>query len=56
MLLFLTCFWVVYEGVLRLMEGVSPITPSLWGVAVMAVSMGIDINRVRILRKVAPPV
>lgn len=53
LLLFLTCFWVVYEGVQRLLDGVSPVTPSLWGVAVMAVSMGIDINRVRILRKVA---
>ena len=53
LLLFLTCFWVVYEGVQRLLGGVSPITPSLWGVAVMAVSMGIDINRVRVLRKVA---
>ncbi|WP_297848037.1 cation diffusion facilitator family transporter [uncultured Desulfovibrio sp.] len=53
LLLFLTCFWVVYEGAQRLLDGVSPVAPSLWGVAVMAVSMGIDINRVRILRKVA---
>ena len=53
LLLFLTCFWVVYEGVQRLMAGESPVTPSLWGVGVMALSIIIDVNRVRILRRVA---
>ena len=53
LLLFLTCVWVVHEGVTRLLAGASPVTPSLWGVGVMAVSMAVDINRVRILRRVA---
>ena len=53
LLLFLTCFWVVYEGAHRLMAGESPVTPSLWGVGVMALSIIIDVNRVRILRRVA---
>lgn len=53
LLLFLVCFWVVYEGVHRLMVGASPVSPSLWGVGVMAISVAIDMNRVRILRKVA---
>ncbi|MDD4702104.1 MAG: cation diffusion facilitator family transporter [Desulfovibrio sp.] len=53
LLLFLTCFWVVYEGVQRLMAGDTPVTPSLWGVGVMALSIIIDVNRVRILRRVA---
>lgn len=53
LLLFLTCIWVAYEGIQRLTEGVSPVTPSLWGVGVMAFSVAIDINRVRILRRVA---
>lgn len=53
LLLFLTCAWVVHEGVSRLLAGASPVTPSLWGVGVMAVSMAVDVNRVRILRRVA---
>ena len=52
-LLFATCVWVVYEGVQRLASGSSPVVPSLWGVGVMAISMAIDINRVRVLRRVA---
>ena len=52
-LLFATCAWVVYEGVQRLSSGSSPVVPSLWGVGVMALSMAVDINRVRVLRRVA---
>lgn len=52
-LLFATCAWVVYEGVQRLASGSSPVVPSLWGVGVMAISMAVDINRVRVLRRVA---
>lgn len=52
-LLFATCAWVVYEGVQRLASGSSPVVPSLWGVGVMAISMTVDINRVRVLRRVA---
>ena len=53
LLLFLTCGWVVWEGAHRLMEGASPMRPSLWGVGVMLFSMIVDINRVRVLRRVA---
>ena len=53
MLLFLVCAYVGYEGVHRLLEGGSPVVPSLWGVGVMVLSMVIDIGRVRNLRKVA---
>ena len=53
LLLFGTCAWVVYEGVHRLTSGGSPVVPSLWGVGVMAFSMAVDINRVRVLRRVA---
>ena len=53
LLLFATCFWVVYEGAHRLIEGGSPVAPSVWGMLVMAFSVALDINRVRILRKVA---
>lgn len=53
LLLFIICVWVIYEGVQRLMDGNSPITPSLWGVGVMAISIIVDVNRVRVLRRVA---
>jgi len=53
LLLFGTCVWVVYEGVNRLMFGANPVLPSLWGVGVMGISMAVDINRVRVLRRVA---
>ena len=53
LLLFGTCAWVVYEGVHRLASGGSPVVPSLWGVGVMAFSIAVDINRVRVLRRVA---
>ncbi|CAK7041613.1 MAG: Ferrous-iron efflux pump FieF [Desulfovibrio sp.] len=53
LLLLLTCFWVVHEGVDRLLAGASPVTPSLWGVGVMTLSIIIDVNRVRVLRRVA---
>ena len=52
-LLFIVCAYVGYEGVHRIMDGSSPVVPSLWGVGVMLLSMAIDINRVRHLRKVA---
>ena len=52
-LLLLTCGWVTWEGVERLAEGASPIQPSVWGVGVMLLSILVDANRVRILRRVA---
>ncbi|MDO5536748.1 MAG: cation diffusion facilitator family transporter [Desulfovibrionaceae bacterium] len=52
-LLFVVCGYVGWEGAHRLMEGASPVLPSLWGVGCMLVSMAIDINRVRTLRRVA---
>lgn len=53
LLLFVICVWVVYEGVDRLLHGGEPVVPSLWGAAVMGISMVVDINRVRMLRRVA---
>ncbi|MBR5050398.1 MAG: cation transporter, partial [Desulfovibrio sp.] len=52
-LLFAVCIYVGWEGMHRLMEGGEPVLPSLWGVGVMAVSMLVDVNRVRALRKAA---
>lgn len=53
LLLFIICLYVGYEGVHRLVEGGSPVIPSLWGVGVMLLSLAVDISRVRNLRKVA---
>lgn len=53
LLLFVISFWVVYEGIQRLLGGGEPVVPSLWGAAIMAISMIVDVNRVRMLRKVA---
>lgn len=52
-LLFVVCIYVGWEGTNRLINHESPVLPSLWGVAVMAVSMAVDINRVRVLKKAA---
>ena len=52
-LLFVTCVWIMSEAVERLFFDAKPVLPSLWGVAVMAVSIVIDINRARMLRRVA---
>ncbi|MBQ9405128.1 MAG: cation diffusion facilitator family transporter [Desulfovibrio sp.] len=53
LLLFLTCGWITWEAVHRLLSGASPTQPSLWGVGVMLLSMSVDINRVRVLRRAA---
>ena len=52
-LLFVICVWVVYEGAGRLLSGDTPVAPSIWGIIVMGISIVIDVNRVRVLKKVA---
>lgn len=53
LLLLFTSAWIVVEAYHRLVSGGAPVLPSLWGVAVMSLSIGIDVNRARMLRKVA---
>jgi len=48
-LLFLTCAWIVYEAVQRMFFHYREIDPSLWAFLVMAISIGVDINRSRML-------
>ena len=50
-LLFVICIWVVYEGAGRLLSGDTPVAPSIWGIIVMGISIVIDVNRVRVLKK-----
>ena len=48
-LLFVTCAWIVYEAARRIFFKTIEIDPSLWAFLVMAVSIGIDRSRSRML-------
>ncbi len=52
-LLFLTCAWIVYEAIRRLFFEEIEIDPSLWAFLVMAVSIGVDTGRSRMLFRTA---
>jgi len=52
-LLLLTCGWILGEAVQRLIYKESMVTPSLWGIAVMAFSIIVDVSRSRMLYRVA---
>ena len=52
-LLVITCAWIVYEAVNRLLTNESNVTVTVWSYAVVIVSMIIDISRSRMLFKVA---
>jgi cation diffusion facilitator family transporter len=52
-LLFLTCAWIIYEAVERVFFKPAEINPSLWAFLVMAISIGVDISRSRMLFRAA---
>lgn len=52
-LLLVTCTWIVREAVDRLFFSSVEVSPSLWGVGVIAISLIVDINRSRMLHRVA---
>jgi cation diffusion facilitator family transporter len=52
-LLFLTCAWVIYEGIHRLFWAQSHVDPSLWAFLIMAASIVIDFSRSRALARIA---
>jgi len=52
-LLFVTCAWIIYEAVQRLFFKGVDVDPSMWGFLVMAVAIGIDVSRSRMLYRVA---
>ena len=52
-LLFVTCAWIIYEAVRRLAFKTVEIDPSLWAFLIMAVSIGIDVSRSRMLARAA---
>jgi cation diffusion facilitator family transporter len=53
MLLLLTCAWIIYEAIGRLFFKQVHIDANVWAFGVMAMSIFIDVNRSRILRRVA---
>jgi cation diffusion facilitator family transporter len=52
-LLLITCTWIVYEAVNRLVSGKTEIEISIWSYIVVITSIIIDINRSRMLSKAA---
>ncbi len=52
-LLFVTCAWIIYEAVRRLLVQTREIDASLWAFLVMAISIAVDITRSRMLYRAA---
>lgn len=52
-LLLLTCVWIIYEAVERLLVKPVHVFPSAWGFVVMGISIAIDVSRSRALARVA---
>jgi len=52
-LLLLTCVWIVYEAVRRLLFEEIDVDPSLWAFLIMGLSIAIDFSRSRALGRVA---
>ena len=53
LLLLVTCVWIIYEAVNRITTGKTHIEVSIWSYIVVITSIIIDINRSRMLSKVA---
>ncbi len=53
MLLLLTCVWIVYEAVRRLLAGVSHVDPSPWAFLTLIVAIIVDYSRSRALFRAA---
>lgn len=53
LLLFITCFWIIYEAVHRLATGKTEIEVTIWSYLVVIVSIIIDFSRSRALSRVA---
>jgi cation diffusion facilitator family transporter len=52
-LLFVTCIWILYEAGHRLLKGGVQVEVTWWSVAVIVISIAIDISRSRALLRVA---
>lgn len=52
-LLFITCAWIVYEAIHRLVTGDTKIDVNVWSYVIVVSAIVIDVNRSRMLYKVA---
>ena len=52
-LLFITCGWIIWEAINRLVTGSSHVEANVWGFAVMAITIVIDLGRSRALKRTA---
>lgn len=52
-LLLATCVWIVYEAIQRLFFESATVQPNWWAFVVIAISLGVDISRSAMLRRVA---
>lgn len=53
LLLVITCGWIIYEAVSRLLYGGAHVESSIWGYIVIGVAILVDISRSRALKRVA---
>ena len=53
LLLFLTCAWIVYESIDRLVNGKAGVEVTWWSYGVMVLSIVVDVSRSRMLYKAA---
>ncbi len=53
MLLFVTCAWIIYESIHRLLSSAVEIEPTFWAFGVVLLSIFFDVNRSRMLYRVA---
>ncbi|TKJ30134.1 MAG: cation-efflux pump [Chloroflexi bacterium B3_Chlor] len=53
LLLLLTCVWIIYEAINRLFFKEVHVDVNLWAFGVVALSIIVDVNRSRVLRRVA---
>jgi cation diffusion facilitator family transporter len=53
LLLLVTCVWVIYEAIDRLVTGEVHVESSIWAFAVMAISIAVDWSRSRALKRAA---
>jgi cation diffusion facilitator family transporter len=52
-LLLITCVWIIYEAIQRLLFRTVEIEATIWAFAVIILSIVVDMNRSRLLRRVA---
>jgi cation diffusion facilitator family transporter len=52
-LLFITCFWIIYEAMHRLISGETVIEVNVWSYVVVIISIAVDFSRSRALLRVS---